>query len=496
MAIPWKAGKQTAGTEVIDAAGIHWIVLKDIKSASIPPKEGIYYKQVKTPVPVPPVVPAITPLAEILKRLAQIEKEIEEMRYTIKRYSESVPTVWPPVGGVVLPPVIPSILLPALVTLTSLNTVPFMADPPYLERGRFDPVFGNEIIKIGGGAYGSNMHYSKTGPTNCDQTLVLLGKGLRYGLAGGFAVIHSSMGGWFGTNPQWSYTDPNKFYMVTVNGTLDVVNAIQNTRETLYDFKVNDSAGKNWGSVEGTTSLGSSEGSMSRDNRFIVVQGKYGTGGLNSCCGVFDMVLKQFISPIIDVKDAGYYDIDFCTISPSGNYVYVRARPTAGTSVGAVERLYTKNMVYINTLPAGSHQDMGYDANGNEVYGHVNSNTGYTKLADVTVSTPGVNTPVITDSAAIAIFGNYVSAGHTSFRHYNLPGYIGIGGWGPGNEALLLNMATGQARRFCHMRGTGSPKTAEMTPSWSPNGDIVFFKSDWGVSGGTVYTYACLKSVI
>lgn len=369
--------------------------------------------------------------------------------------------------------------------------------PGYLVRGISDDVTGNEIVRISEPVTTGLHHYSKTQPWNCNQSLMVLSKTL---LDGDTFVVKLTMTGYFGSNIQWSYTDPNKFYMVTSDPvdskfTIMTYNSTNNTitRTAPYNFLAVDSAGKVWDDP----SLGGAEGNMSRDNRYCVIQGIY--NAVPYSVGVFDVVLNQFVSPIISNATYGGTSLDYTTISPSGNFVMIRRK---GQATGGANMLYTRNLTFIGEIPAGSHQDFGYDKEGNEIYGHVLDNFGYTILSTNPASL--TNIQIAPDTQLISLIGNNVG-GHTSLRHFKKPGWLGVGGWGTRNESFLVKISpistegVPKVIPFCAMRstekeanGTTGRYAAECKPCWSPDGTKMVFNTDWGVGGGTIYTIACI----
>jgi hypothetical protein len=372
----------------------------------------------------------------------------------------------------------------SLVSIPAVGSSSFINNLGYLQFGQLDPTFGNEVVRITN-SNGMNKGYSKMQPWNCDQTVMKLGKSFIHGT--NFNLFFTDPG-WDGTNTQWSYSDPNKYFMVTQEGQFErvTINAGRTaiTREILYDFRANG-----WSITEGSTSMGGFEGTMNISNRYFTVQGTY--NGVANSMGIFQLLgnIVSAVSPIRDLTFYGGIATDFSTVSMDVTpKAFIRTRTSSNPSVYANYLLNLDGTVIKTLESAGSHQDFAYSVAGESIYGHV-------LPARYEILNTGVKQDIITNANAIAIMGNNIG-NHFSARSYNEPGWATIS-WGPNFEILQVKIqpeanGTCQVRRFCNAYTTNT--LLECTPVSSPWGNMIAFLSNGGVQGAPFNTFVTRRN--
>ncbi len=119
-----------------------------------------------------------------------------------------------------------------------------------------------------------------------------------------------------------------------------------------------------------TVSIGEGEGNLSTDDRYVAL---IATSGSQKTILVYDIVNDE----IIGTKSVGTVDIDWVSVSQSGEYV-VMSGYSDGSGANQGIKAYDKFMNNEIHLYSGRpHGDIGYDAQGNEVYIAYQGITGY-----------------------------------------------------------------------------------------------------------------------
>lgn len=227
-----------------------------------------------------------------------------------------------------------------------------------------DPVFNTKIIRLTDAAAkksaGYICYYPKLNPFNADETKILIyERGGRWHLFArngahlGMLPIKKTQ-----TDPQlrWHPSDPNLLLWFDANkiAQYDVVtrkHAVLATFEG-YDFVTNFD-----------------EGNFSQDARFVALAGKKWpwVGGLQEFFA-YDLGEKKLLGEKIIATGK---EVDWVTISPSGKYLVVLVgTPHGEEQWQGVDVYQLPEMKYLarGYYPFSDHADLGFDAEGNEVY--------------------------------------------------------------------------------------------------------------------------------
>ena len=321
-----------------------------------------------------------------------------------------------------------------------------LAKPGYLKPVK-DPDFGTTIVRITDstvfGKKGVRHHYSKDQPWNCDQSLILMEKWI---LDGNTYKILRKME--IPEEPRWSFKDPEKLFGVKENSFVSF-NVKSGKLNILYTFAGFDKI-----------LIGPWEGNVSADDRYVALQGSV-SGEWHVI--VFDIQAKKILASEKAIDLGPYKTFDWVTISPSGKYVVINFRQSRSSNGGIIS--YDRKLNKIADIFAtGEHGDLGYDAEGNEVFVQV-CPFQYGRL----------------DNGAVKSF-HTKSCGHMSLRNYKRPGWC----YTSVNESYIMAIKlddSGLVERFTNHRSSGSPYNAEPHAVPSPDGKRIMFASDWKKSG-------------
>ena len=329
--------------------------------------------------------------------------------------------------------------------------------------------------------------YSKIPAWNCDDTLMVIGLKICNGAYGSnYGVLIDLAQSSIGVNYQWSYIDPSLMYYVT-NNTLYklVVNAGRTavTRTALYNFQT----------LHGytTVKIGPDEGRMSEDDKYVILNVVDGTGERLMIKFNIQTLTREIIKTHSEMglQDPGTGtawgtpNVNWISISPSGNYVAARIMDAADSHI-----LFDGNLNFIRNIGAGiSHGGFGYDQAGNEVFTSAIP-CGYRKLSDNSLTT------LLTTAQMSAYNPGSASNGAHASSAWRRRGWLYFSLRENNREMLALKMDnSGIVERlgFSHDTGTGYDNETQICPS--NYGDQWLFKSLWE---GQTKTYSYVGRVV
>jgi hypothetical protein len=242
---------------------------------------------------------------------------------------------------------------PEQVTVTSVDwesyTVP-NTTPGYMQPFT-DPLTGNTVTRISDeSVFGCDCSqlrhiYAKKQPWNSDGTKIMTGGWPAKILDGNtYEVVSTTY-----CRSLWSNTNPDMTYDSHLNR-LYRRNIVTQNEVILKTF-----------SGYTTVSIGEGEGNLSSDDRYVAL---IATSGSQKTILVYDITNDE----IIGTKSLGTANIDWVSVSQSGEYVVMSGYSDGSGPLQGI-KAYDKFMNNEVHLYSGRpHGDIGYDAQGNEVY--------------------------------------------------------------------------------------------------------------------------------
>ena len=314
-----------------------------------------------------------------------------------------------------------------------------------------DPYTGAKITRVSGTEMAPSQIgylqtiYSKVGPFNKDGTLVML--------AGSVYILNTSDWSVF---KQWNYHNDARWSTVeadvlfyTTGNQFRKVNVRTNVDTLIYNFCT--STPFNCTNI----AMGADEGNLSIGDGKVVFKA-------GSTAILYNIATNTVLATSSSI---GANMSDWISVSQSGNYVI------ACSNTGAGIHVYDMSLAFVRTLyTTCQHTDMGYDFAGNEVAFEQCPNK-FARLdtaASTSVTPSGCN-------------------GQISTRSYNRPGWAYMNQFGYVYAKKMDSSTTVEI--WAHHRSTESTYAAQAKASVSPDGRKMIWNSDWGVSGGTVYTF-------
>ncbi len=312
--------------------------------------------------------------------------------------------------------------------------------------------------------------YSKTAAWNSDQSLLLLSR--HNGFPSFLFLDGSSYRPVFGRNNcpgsevRWHPLRPDILVFVK-NDTIGMWNVREDTTETVAVIDGGYSA----------FHIGPWEGNLSKDGRFIVINGvKDGTG----IAFAYDLENgRKYPDIVFDGME-----LDWASVSASGNYIVVNG------SIDGDNADQTK--IYdLEGRPTGefwgeagrpSHYDLTLDADGEDIAVGVSKS----KPDDGRVIKRRLRDGKVT----VLTEGGYAS--HASTRNTGRPGWAYVTYQHPGptwppywNEVVAVKLdGSGTVERIAHMHANTSDYLTEAHAVPSPDGSKVLWSSAWGAEGG------------
>ncbi len=283
-------------------------------------------------------------------------------------------------GNYQIPTNVPNYLQPFTDPVTN-NTVTRISD---------ESVFGCDCSKL-------RHRYAKNQPWNADGTLIMTDGSPSKILDGNtYQVLYES-----NTKALWSNTEPNYTYDAAGSSTFVKKNIVSGVTTTLRTFS-------NYSSI----SVGNNEGNLSNDDRYVAL---IGVSGANKTVIVYDILNDNIVS----TKSLGTANIDWVSVSQSGNFVVISGYSDGSGPLQGIKS-YDKFMNNERHLYNGRpHGDIGYDAQGNEVYVAYEGVSGYS-LSYARLDN-GVKQGLFPYSGATGDRGLW--GGHISTRNINRPGW-------------------------------------------------------------------------
>ena len=283
-------------------------------------------------------------------------------------------------GNYQTPTNVPNYLQPFTDSVTN-NTVTRISD---------ESVFGCDCSKL-------RHRYAKNQPWNADGTLIMTDGSPSKILDGNtYQVLYES-----NTKALWSNTEPNYTYDAAANSAFVKKNIVTGVTTTLRTFS-------NYSSI----SVGNNEGNLSNDDRYVAL---IGTSGANKTVIIYDILNDNIIS----TRSLGTANIDWVSVSQSGNFVVISGYAD-GSGPNQGIKSYDKFMNNERHLYNGRpHGDIGYDAQGNEVYVAYQGINGYS-LSYARLDN-GVKQGLFPYTGANGDRGLW--GGHISTRNINRPGW-------------------------------------------------------------------------
>ena len=211
--------------------------------------------------------------------------------------------------------------------------------------------------------------------------------------------------------------------------------------------------------------MGPWEGNISADDRCVVFAARKGKD------------LTVMVYNIVDDRIVGsrrfpgsWKRLDWVSISPSGKHILFNWHPVE-TTAGTVVDCYSREITFVRRLAnQGSHGDMGYAADGAEVY--VQFEFGDQR---------GIWAYELPDGKRRRLLPDKYNGGHLSCRNIKRPGWCYLSCNKKGyREVFALRMdGSGTVNRFAHHHTSADPYVAEAQAVPNPEGTKVMFASDW-----------------
>ncbi len=334
---------------------------------------------------------------------------------------------------------------------TTWNPTPpqTLEKPEYLQTVR-DPQHGvdytcisdPEAFDVPSGSSVLLSNYPKIQAWNADMSLISLTFGT-YLLDGENYSIYKKSN-YYLYERRWSNIDPDIAYFCD-GSAFKKINVMTDQITTLHTF-------------EGyKATLGPWEGSISADDKYVVITNE--SGGVPVEASLYNIETDKVIS-----TKSFSGDIDWITITPSGNYIVVNDRGNNNIDV------YDLNFTYLRTIGIGSqHGDFGVDSEGNEVWVQVIplsmsrlSDGKYTRLLEPNIG------------------------GHISGRGFNNPGWalvstdINSDEFNYSTQLFEIKLdGSGIIRHFGYARSSCTTYENYPMGSVSRDGKRVIFNSDW-----------------
>lgn len=417
---------------------------------------------------------------DILNTQQQIFAEIEKVKnhvgYTENNSNDnasiSFPEDYPP-----------EILTDTIDWTTQLYTAPSPSDPVH---GYLVPFYqdGIKVTRVGDQtAFGETNNrvqhgYSSNQCWNADETLIKLSHPnarILNAVTGAVEYVASAP-----SYSQWSNLQPTKMYGTQNSNEFVIFDVTTNVRTVLHTFT-------NYTNI----SIGSGEGRLSGDDRYVCFTADRSSATwLISYDVLTDTVIAELQLP------SG--DLDFATISESGNYIICSWRPDgSGTNEGF--KVYDRDLTNLRHLSDYTgHGDCGFDTDGDEVFVQFGNTpqwtaNGYIEMIQLS---NGLSTPLYYDPITPTPYG--IWGGHISCRNVNLPGWAFISEGDiendvVQNEAFMLKLSkteTNRIRRLTKFHADQFNYNHEAHLSVNRSGTAWLVKSNWNSTTLESWSYS------
>ena len=244
----------------------------------------------------------------------------------------------------------------------------------------------------------------------------------------------------------------------------------------------------------GNFEFGPYKGNPSNDGSRLVVRANNGAGALVAFA--YDISTRKKY-PDIDLGSLPGKN-GFCSISPSGRYIFCFQTLPDKTEVGHVFNIDGVQIQRWSEHHRPGHGDMTIDADGSDVY------VGISKAEPdkFHIIKRRLEDGAVTDLAP------YGEGQHASIRNIRRPGWVFLTytgdyaeiaahpAWAPFyQEVVVLRIdGSGEIRRIVHTRDAKYDYWGEAHASPSPDGSQVIWSSNWGKAGGPVADYVARLS--
>jgi hypothetical protein len=377
--------------------------------------------------------------------------------------------------------------------MTSVERVPTPETPvpAYLEPAT-DPVFGTDFVRITDpgrqmlpGVFcdpGYCRHrYSSTQAWNADQTLLVIQKGCP-GLCFLDGQTYQPL---FQRRPsgtcEWHPSDPAQMICVSKSAISRWL-VRSNEQTTIY-------APTEYGNLE----FGPGKNNLSHDGNRLVVRAARASGELVAFA--YDVgTATKYPDIQLDRLDGSN---SWCTISPSGRYVFCYQEMPDRTDVAYIFSVDGAEVQHWPEHHRPGHGDMAIDRDGSDVY------------VGISKSEPDKYQVIkrrLSDGA-VTVLTPRGSAQHASLRSIRRPGWVFLTYGGSyervarrgvlplyGEIVALRIDGSGEIRRIVHHRSTEHDYLSEAHGSPSPDGSQVIWASNWGQPGEPVAAYVARLS--
>jgi hypothetical protein len=378
-----------------------------------------------------------------------------------------------------------------LTTARAVATAP-MPSPGYLEPV-IDPAFRTPFTRVtdpGGtikagtscGAAYCTHRYSSSQAWNADQSLLLIVNGCQ-----GFCFLDGQT-----YRPLFRRSVPNECewhptipsLMICVSG-----NEIY-TWVPWSDTKTMVYVADTYKNLQ----FGPYKGNPSNDGNRLVVRAMDSAGALVAFAYDISARVKYPDIKIATLPGTNGY----CTISPSGRYIFCSQTTWNGTEEGLVFAVGGERLQHWSEHHRPGHGDMTIDVDGSDVY------VGISKAAhdNYHIIKRRLEDGVVTDLAP------YGEGQHASIRNTRRPGWVFLSyagnqaavaahpAWAPFyQEVVALRVdGSGTVRRIVQTRNEKHDYWSETHASPSPDGSQVIWSSNWGEPGGFVADYVARLS--
>jgi hypothetical protein len=358
--------------------------------------------------------------------------------------------------------------------------MPSVAMPAYLQPIT-DPAFKTQVTRIADQSAMSisNQYirhgYAKRTPFNADDSLIVL---IYSGLYGNAPVIDAHTYKMLRKisvpdEPRLSSVDPNKLFGISGNSFISE-NLTTGAKTTLHSFS--DYSG---------LSIGSGEGNISSDDRYVVLSG---TKGGKDAAVVYDIQNNAIVAD--KVLGDGAWNYDWISISQSGNFIVIEGDDSGGSDEKGVF-VYDRNLNLLRKVDTNAeHGDFGYTPSGKEVFVQWDNSTG------------GISAYPLDGGSKIEVKRDNWIGGHISCRNNKRPGWCylsedhGNSSDAGANEVYAIKLDTsGTVERFAHMHISANP-SYEGQPMAVPSrdGSKALWASDWQ-KGNSAPIYAYVAEV-
>ncbi len=310
--------------------------------------------------------------------------------------------------------------------------------------------------------------YSKVQVWNADQTLFKIRAWKLYD-----ATDYQEVQSLSGMYPAyWSNTNPDLLWSFRQNGDVKKHFVSTDVTQTVANIPGYE-----------LIQLGPGEGNIDKNDHYVALAGKKANGDMDVI--LFDLQTLQVVHTETFAGawgngGAGFPEfVDWVSVSQSGDYVVImwNHNTTSGSNPHnghyGVEVYNAADMQYLRRITGyGNHGDLGYAVDGDEVFVQFWGPTG-------TVNMYYLNRM---ERVVLSSHPDFNGEGHISCRNLNRPGWAYISQDYQDHSGQIIAMkldTSGLVEHFGHHFSSAINYEKSPMPVPSPDGDKVFFKSDF-----------------